>query len=246
MKKTLLFFCIFIFTVSISYSQTFTFQRISPRIVNGDTSIISQTVSKGVFKNLTSGTLNVKLVRVAINMPSGWLQSVCTPENCFGPDADTIPPAGLGHYAVTAGRIDTISFDFYGQTIGTGYVVWKAFVESNPSVFQADTFGVHLGPVGITPISSIVKDYELKQNYPNPFNPSTSIIFSLAKNSEVSLIVYDMQGREVTRLLNNSRLSSGSYKYDFNTGDFNLSSGAYFYRLVTGEYVSTKKMLLIK
>jgi hypothetical protein len=246
MKKTLLFFCIFIFTATISYSQTFLFKRISPRIVNGDTSIYNQTVSYGILKNLTSGTLNFKLVRVNMNMPSGWLQSVCTPENCFGPEADTIPPAGLGHYAVTAGRTDTISFDFYGQTVGTGYVVWKAFAEGTPGVFQADTFGVHLGPVGITPISSIVKDFELRQNYPNPFNPSTSIIFSLAKNSEVSLIVYDMQGREVTRLLNNSRLTQGSYKYDFNTGDFNLSSGAYFYRLVTGDYVSTRKMLLIK
>ncbi len=244
MKKTLLLFCIFIFTASVTYSQNFIFHRVSPRIVYGDTA--TSVVVKGILQNNATTTQNFKLVRVYKDLPSGWQQAVCTYVNCFA-DTDTIPPHGAGTYPLGPNVADTVlSFDFYGTTIGTGIVVWRAFVEGNPSVYLQDTFTVHLGPVGITPISSIVRDYELKQNYPNPFNPSTSIIFSLAKNSEVSLIVYDMQGREVTRLLNNSRLPQGSYKYDFNTSDFNLSSGAYFYRLVTGEYVSTKKMLLIK
>lgn len=246
MKKSLLLIFVFLLTASFSYSQNFVFHKIGPSIVYGDTSSLNTTIVKGILTNLSSSPQTFKLVRVYKDIPSGWSQSVCTYMNCYG-DGDTIPPHGAGNYTLGAGQSDTVlSFDFYGNTIGTAKVVWRAYVDGTPSVFIQDTIRVHLGPVGITPISSIVKDFELKQNYPNPFNPTTSIIFSLKENSDVSLIVYDMQGREVTRLLNNSKLSQGSYKYNFNAGDYNLSSGAYFYKLETKDYVSTKKMLLIK
>lgn len=85
--------------------------------------------------------------------------------------------------------------------------------------------------------------FSLHQNYPNPFNPSTKIKFELPKSSFASLKVYDTTGRLITTLVN-SRLSSGSYSYDFNGAG--LSSGMYFYRLETDAYSETKKMILIK
>jgi hypothetical protein len=244
MKKIIFLVSILLLLTIESKSQNFVFHRVSPAIVYGDTSAL--VVVKGILTNNASTTQSFILERAYKSFPSGWTQNVCNYQNCFG-ESEIIPPGGGASYTLGAHQSDTVlSFDFYGTTIGTGIAVWKAYVYGNPSVYLQDTFTVHLGPVGITPISSIVKGYDLKQNYPNPFNPSTSIEFSLQKNSDVNLVVYDMQGREVARLLNNEQLSQGSYKYDFNSNEFNLSSGVYFYKLMTGDFISTKKMLLIK
>lgn len=86
-------------------------------------------------------------------------------------------------------------------------------------------------------------NYRLMQNYPNPFNPNTVISYQLAGNSDVSLKVFDMLGREVATLVD-GRKSAGSYRVNFDAS--NLSSGMYIYRLQAGGKVFTQKMMLIK
>lgn len=86
-------------------------------------------------------------------------------------------------------------------------------------------------------------EFSLNQNYPNPFNPSTVISYELAVNSDVSLKVFDMAGREVATLVN-SRQNSGNHQVTFDAS--NLASGVYMYRLNAGGEVFIKKMLLIK
>jgi hypothetical protein len=95
---------------------------------------------------------------------------------------------------------------------------------------------------GVTP-----RAFALSQNYPNPFNPSTVISYQLAVNSQVTLKVYDILGKEVATLVN-GRQEAGSYSVPFNTsnGTLGLSSGVYFYRLNAGSFVSTKKLILMK
>ncbi|MGE5681966.1 MAG: T9SS type A sorting domain-containing protein, partial [Bacillota bacterium] len=73
-----------------------------------------------------------------------------------------------------------------------------------------------------------VESYRLEQNYPNPFNPSTEIKFSVAKDGFVSLKVYDILGKEVATLVNET-MRSGNYSTRFNAQ--NLSSGIYIYQL---------------
>lgn len=85
--------------------------------------------------------------------------------------------------------------------------------------------------------------FALYQNYPNPFNPSTTISYQLPAFSHVTLIVYDVLGREVATLVNEYK-KMGNYAVEFNAT--NLSSGVYFYRLQTGPYHDTKKLLLLK
>lgn len=99
-------------------------------------------------------------------------------------------------------------------------------------------------PIGITNESEIAYEYKLFNNYPNPFNPETNIRFSLPESEVVSLIVYDIKGAEVERLISNQRFNSGIYNFKFNAS--NLTSGIYFYRLQTSDFTETKKMLLIK
>ena len=113
--------------------------------------------------------------------------------------------------------------------------------------------------IGIKQIGSNVPDkFSLSQNYPNPFNPATKIRFSIPLLRGVSadggrcvlLKVYDILGREVQTLVNES-LQPGIYEVDFDGNNF--SSGVYYYTLSvrqagssTGDYFVTKKMVLIK
>ncbi len=89
----------------------------------------------------------------------------------------------------------------------------------------------------------IPETYALRQNFPNPFNPSTEILFDLPEDAMVSLIVYDVLGREVTRLLQ-EELRAGTHRARFDAG--NLPSGVYFYRIRAGDFHSTHRMTLLK
>jgi len=82
----------------------------------------------------------------------------------------------------------------------------------------------------------------LYQNYPNPVNNVTKIRYNITKRTAVSLVVLDMNGNEIERLVSDVR-SPGIYSVDFNTSD--LKSGIYNYQLTTGNFVENKKMIII-
>lgn len=91
--------------------------------------------------------------------------------------------------------------------------------------------------------SLAVTTYNLEQNYPNPFNPSTTIKYQIPQAGKVTLKIYDILGKEVTTLVNETK-DTGRYEVKFDAS--NLSSGVYIYRLQAGEYTATHKMLMIK
>jgi len=99
--------------------------------------------------------------------------------------------------------------------------------------------------------SSLPTHFELRQNYPNPFNPSTVISFQLSAISAVSLKVFDLLGREIAVLVDETR-QPGSYSIPWNASA--MPSGIYFYRLQArplsggqnAEYLETRKMVLVK
>jgi photosystem II stability/assembly factor-like uncharacterized protein len=87
------------------------------------------------------------------------------------------------------------------------------------------------------------RDFALFQNYPNPFNPNSDIRYQISEFRMVKLAVYDLLGREVAVLVNETK-SPGAYQVRFDgTG---LPSGVYFYRLEAGRYVETRKMLFVR
>ncbi|GAB4299453.1 MAG: hypothetical protein Kow0098_25980 [Ignavibacteriaceae bacterium] len=87
------------------------------------------------------------------------------------------------------------------------------------------------------------ESFNLEQNYPNPFNPTTKISFSIPENSEVSLIVYNVLGQEVSTLVEGVK-AAGRYEVEFDASG--LSSGIYYYQLKSGKYESTRKMILLR
>ncbi|MBK8553322.1 MAG: T9SS type A sorting domain-containing protein [Ignavibacteria bacterium] len=92
-------------------------------------------------------------------------------------------------------------------------------------------------------------EYKLEQNYPNPFNPTTKINFSIPKQGNVTLKIYDVLGKQVLTLINEIK-QIGNYEVEFNARqhgqDINLASGIYFYRIESREFTDIKRMILIK
>ena len=86
-------------------------------------------------------------------------------------------------------------------------------------------------------------EFELNQVYPNPFNPKTTFSFVLPMETEVSLSIYNLQGREVTTLISGS-MNAGYHSVIWNANQY--SSGVYFVKMVAGEYVTTQKLMLVK
>ena len=147
------------------------------------------------------------------------------------PNGNKIFFAGYWTYAVnTATDILMPTYHWLGNTnesCGFQALVW---------------FGITISDVKQVG-SGVPEVYSLSQNYPNPFNPSTSIQYAISSRQLVQLKVYDILGSEVATLVNEEQ-SAGNYKVDFNAS--HLSSGVYFYQIKAGEFISTKKIILIK
>ena len=100
----------------------------------------------------------------------------------------------------------------------------------------------------LIPSAVLPTEFSISQNFPNPFNPTTKIDYSLPVDGSVKILVYDIAGREVMNLVNETQ-TAGNYSVNFN--GVNLASGMYFYRInVNGadnkNFSATKRMVLIK
>ncbi|MBT5873252.1 MAG: T9SS type A sorting domain-containing protein, partial [Candidatus Latescibacteria bacterium] len=148
-----------------------------------------------------------------------------------------------GFLSVTSGLMvgdGTFEFRDEGVTVNT---VYYYLVESVDVLGESTLFGpIHL-KVGAP------SEFALHQNAPNPFNPTTRIRFDLPKPSLVTLVVYNILGQEVTRLLRNSSMEAGFHSVIWNSRNergFSTSSGVYFYRIQAGEFTRMRKMMLLK
>ena len=106
-------------------------------------------------------------------------------------------------------------------------------------------------PCGVAESSPCHSEAALAQNYPNPFNPATTITFAVPSSAGtsrlsgtvVSLQVFDVLGRQVATLVNDTR-APGVYTVQFDASS--LASGTYIYRLTAGGYTATRRMMLVK
>jgi hypothetical protein len=128
--------------------------------------------------------------------------------------------------------VGTKLFAFWMDDFSGLYQVWLAIISLTSDVVDEDP-------------SSHPLEFKLLQNYPNPFNPSTTIQFIIPVRTYgcTSLRIYDVLGREVTTLVNEVK-QPGTYSVQYDASG--LASGAYFYRLRSGDFVSTRKLFLLK
>ncbi|HJY63653.1 MAG TPA: T9SS type A sorting domain-containing protein, partial [Ignavibacteria bacterium] len=147
---------------------------------------------------------------------------------------------------------DTFRANIPAQPLGTKvyYYIWANSISGKTvtkplTASRGNIQFIVTNTSGITNLhTGIPEKFSLYQNYPNPFNPSTSIKFNIPKVSNVNLTVYDIAGREIAVLFNQS-LDAGTYKFEWNPPS-NLSSGVYFYRLHSGNNYQVRKLILIK
>ena len=145
---------------------------------------------------------------------------------------------GTGEKPSDSGGVDYgVSYD--GTDDGAGGWTWALTSDNNYNMRAV------LGNISATGIenNNMPLVTALEQNYPNPFNPTTTINFTIASEAKVSLVVYDVMGRAVAKLVDGN-LSQGSHKVSFDASS--MVSGVYYYNLKSGNVNQTKKMMLIK
>ena len=132
---------------------------------------------------------------------------------------------------------------------GTAFFVWEGdtLVNMSPDEYVGSAPDMGAYEYGAVSISNepeeIPQKFALYQNYPNPFNPITTIRYDRPEGSDVTLTIYDITGRMVQTLVNESQ-QAGIKNVVWNATD--VSSGVYIYRIQAGEFTQTRKMILLK
>jgi len=160
-------------------------------------------------------------------------------------DENFFEKRGLTGYEVyldgaSVGTTSDLSYTFENLTGGQSYTAGVKALHADGS--SSDLIEMDFIPNGIND-NNLVCETALNGNYPNPFNPETTINFSLANKSDVTLAVYDAMGRKVTELVN-SQMKSGHHNVKFSGA--NLASGVYYYNLKAEGKNFIKKMMLVK
>lgn len=137
-----------------------------------------------------------------------------------------------------------INYSFIGDS-GFGKISTIELSKGNATLSQTgkNKFNLFASTDKVNNSINLPTENSLMQNYPNPFNPKTRIDFVIRQNGFTSLKVYDLLGREVATLVNEN-LQAGTYYAEFNGS--NLPSGIYFYTLTSGNFMTTKKLILLK
>jgi hypothetical protein len=142
---------------------------------------------------------------------------------------------------------------FTGTPTAIGLITLKVVAKDAANSIAYSSFNLNVvNHVSIRKLENkIINECKLFQNFPNPFNPSTVISYSLLKDSNVKLKLYDVLGKEIASLVN-SYQKCGMYEVTVDMNNLNLTSGIYFYTLSVGEsnlnsvFKETKVMNYVK
>ena len=254
MKTVLLFCCFLLLTLSYSNSQVNVNKVVKKIAIRTDTSIT--VIVSGSIRGTGGGNLEEEDPIAGVLV---WF--ISNGEDCsmaearllrgttyYKPDPDTVTfsPNPDISYLYLCAITDTI-----GDT--NNYVSKYYQVTVNNSAYQVGLENtIELQPLILTAVNQsngeFPTSFRIKQNYPNPFNPSTTIEYQIAKQGNVEVSIYDINGRLVKTVQNGTQYS-GSYSVVWDSKDENnrtVSSGTYFYQVKSEGVQLVKKMLLVK
>jgi photosystem II stability/assembly factor-like uncharacterized protein len=168
---------------------------------------------------------------------------------------------GIGFINEKTGWIGGSSASSSGYQTTDGGETWQPAgfgSRLNRFRFLNDTLGYAVGQraykytAHITHISSRKQTapaaFALMQNYPNPFNPSTTIKFNLPKKSHVKIAVFDVNGRQIDEILNQT-YEAGAHVIIWDAADKEgrpLNSGVYFYKIDAADFTASRKMIVLR
>ena len=203
-------------------------------ITVGNNGIFPAIVDIWTFATLPDGSQYGPLINAgSITLPPGSIASrdrtQFVPANA--PAGDYTYDAYIGDYPNII--LDEDHFDFEKLSVSDGGAV----------VYEWDNWGEHLCDISGEKLLKTSNSFILYSAYPNPFNSETHISFNLPQAGIISLMVYDLQGREIARLYDGFH-TAGIFGANFDAS--NLPSGVYFARLTAGGFHHTRKLLLLK
>ena len=232
------------FTVDVPNNST-AIVNVSGNFVEwmGGCNIIGTTKEKVLINFFEADTLKLHGINVTA--------SILAPKSVLDFSAGLVTGQVIVRCMFGAGQYNNSMFDGTitgGSSIANFATIVSATQSSMPSLIDVPASMARVtnkpdGATGVENDNVIPNEFNLLQNYPNPFNPTTTISFSLANDGFVNLTVFNITGEKVASLVNRE-YQTGNYTVEFNAND--LPSGIYLYRLSAGNFVSTKKMILMK
>lgn len=192
--------------------------------------------------NSVNGSVYVRIVIPSTKLytDSVFFQSAVTPSPSSGTFSITYPG---GPWVKSCPDSAFVKVTANNVTAGT-YILTVKGLGSNGTPVHVRTMTLVAGST----VTSVTGNeggltYRLEQNYPNPFNPTTKITFSILKQSDVKITIYDVTGKKVTEIFYPNQMA-GTHNAVFNARG--LGAGVYFYKLEADGFTDVKKMLLIK
>ena len=232
------------FQVSVADTDTLIFSQKNQGIFTsiGPVAFDSQEI---IFNNGSVLFFDINLINLGMSSTASNISAeILTSDSCVADINSGLRLFGDIAAGATAKSTGRYSIDLNQNCVGDELLTFDLAVSGDGFAFWSDNFEIQLEPIGVDDeITGLPTYYNLSEPYPNPFNPTTSIEYSLPLSGEVSLIVYNLLGHEVAKLVN-GEIEAGYHKVRWNASNF--ASGIYFYRLRAGDFVLTRKMLLLK
>ena len=138
-----------------------------------------------------------------------------------------------------------LTYDWIIPQITTEEAQIRIYMDNGGTDYSdiSGNFSIQGTPISVRHQNNLPKIFTLYPNYPNPFNPETTIEYFTPAAGDVSIVVYNLLGKEMATLVNNT-LPAGEHRVTWDAS--NVSSGIYFYRLLAGNFVKTRKMVLLR
>ncbi len=193
---------------------------------------------------------NTPLIKPDVVAPSGVISTFPGDNYGFHARTSSAAPHVAGAAALMLSADPTLTVEEITETLETTAKALGAsgkdyeYGSGRIDVYKAITFGSPKRGTPEATASATPQTYLLHENFPDPFNPSTRVHFDLPEAVQVSLVVYDVMGREVARLIDHRSMNAGTHAVTWEASG--LPSGVYLYQLTAGAYRQTKSMTLLK
>jgi hypothetical protein len=189
--------------------------------------------------------VGTQAAEIIINYPQAEIQILPKNQNVTDNMAmaltkvDTISGKLLSHQMIIENQAISFELQHYQKKDVTITISYQYISKDNEIIGSGNTDLI---------LKPVPQEFALHQNYPNPFNPVTTINYDLPQQTHVNLMIYDILGREVVKLIS-EEIPAGYQSVIWNTrNSFGtpVSAGIYFYQIQTKGFVKTKKMVLLK